>query len=75
MVAVAGQGTGGRKMMRILYAAEIARRLNVSTGTLHKREFRKRIGLSLDKFGKQLGKPEPMWDEWVLKRSGSQQNA
>jgi hypothetical protein len=53
-------------MVKILYSDEIAQRLNVSKGTLHKREFQRRIGLPSNRLGKQIAIPEPVWDEWVL---------
>lgn len=55
-------------MIKYLYADEIAKRLNVSKATLHKREFQKRIGLPLGKIGNRIFCPEPIWDEWALKK-------
>ncbi len=55
--------------MRILFAKEIATRLNVSVATLHKKEFQRRLGLPLDHYGKQLGCPEQKFEEWVLNPS------
>ncbi|MCB9748298.1 MAG: hypothetical protein H6755_07810 [Candidatus Omnitrophica bacterium] len=53
--------------MKILYAKDIAERLNVSVGTLHKKEFQRRLGLPLDHKGRQLCCPEPILNEFFLK--------
>lgn len=57
-------------MVKILYAEEIAERLNVSKGTLHKKEFQRRIGLPPNKIGNRIAIPEPIFDEWVINKVG-----
>lgn len=52
--------------MKILYSKELAERLNVSVGTLHKKEFQRRIGLPPDRIGRRIAIPEPKFEEWVL---------
>jgi len=61
-------------MVKILWIKDIADRLNVSVGTVHKKEFQKRLGLPLEYAGKRPYIPEPKWDEWVLNPSGSKGN-
>lgn len=52
--------------MKILYAKEIAERLNVSVGTLHKKEFQQRIGIPIYHMGKRIYTPEPEFENFVI---------
>lgn len=61
---------GKRGVMKNLFASEIAERLNVSMGTLHKKEFQNRIGIPLGKMGKRIFCPEPIFEKWVFEKSG-----
>lgn len=56
--------------MRNLFSEEMAQRLNVTLGTLHKRSFQLRTGLPIRKLGKRIFCPEPVWDAWVLEKAG-----
>ena len=58
------------KMMRMIFSKELAERLNVSVATLHKREYRRRIGLPTGKVGRQICCPEPVYNEWALEQAG-----
>lgn len=60
--------------MRNLYSKELAERLNVTIGTLHKKEFQQRIGLPLQHMGKRIYIPEPKFEEWVLNPAGIKEN-
>ena len=60
-------------MVKILYADDIAQRLNVSKGTLHKKEFQRRIGLPIGRIGKRISCPEPIFDDWVINKTGAGQ--
>jgi len=57
-------------MVKNIFSEEMAQRLNVSMGTLHKRDFQRRIGLPVRKIGKRLFCPEPVFDQWVLTQAG-----
>lgn len=52
--------------MKILYAEEIADRLNVSVATLHKKEFQRRLNIPIKHMGRRIYIPEIKFEEWVL---------
>ncbi len=56
-------------MVKFLYAEEIAERLNVSLGTLHKKEFQERLGLPIRHMGKRIYILESEFEEWALNSS------
>jgi hypothetical protein len=57
-------------MMRNLFSKELAERLGVSIGTLHKKEFQQRLGLPIGKIGRKIFSPEPAFNAWVLEKAG-----
>ena len=57
-------------MMRNLFSKELAERLGVSVGTLHKTEFQQRLGLPIGKIGRKIFSPEPIFNEWVMRQAG-----
>ena len=61
-------------MKRILFSDEISKRLNVSKNTLLKREFKHRIGLPPNKIGNRIAIPEPVFNEWVINKTGMGQD-
>ena len=61
-------------MIRNIYSKELAERLNVTLGTLHKKSFQKRIKLPVKKMGKRLFCPEPIFNDWIIDPDGVKGN-
>jgi len=61
-------------MIRNIYSKELAERLNVSLGTLHKKSFQRRIKLPVQKMGKRIFCPEPVYNDWILNPEGVNKN-
>jgi len=57
-------------MIRNIYSKELAERLNVTMGTLHKKSFQRRIKLPVRKMGKRIFCIESMFNDWVINPDG-----